>query len=877
MSKESTREPGKIRRTFAGALLLIKLMGVHDEYRIEMALNKLKRSKFGIYLTNFLVFPVLAYVKISSLLKEKRKNLFANKAQDFSHLWDKGLPPRAIQRKPRILILGEMLNKQCRLYRVDQKRQQFERLGWHCEVFSWQQLVEAEERLPYIDIVIIYRVIGTPKVLALIDYIRSLNKITIFDVDDLVFDKELLEKKYLSESELLAEDVKQGNLRAANLYKTTAQHCDYAITTTQTLQVLLSELTIQKQCFILPNALSEEAYLVAGLPMASRSEDKVTILYGSGSQTHDDDFQEVANALLALMQRHNHLQIAVLGKLNLPNMFSQFGERIIQLPILDFSSYLMFVRQSDINIAPLQTDIFTDAKSEIKWLEAALFEVPTVMTPTKTYREVVEEGRTGFFAETQEQWFDRLNSLIESKALRLEVGNNAMQSALNIYGREAMSSMLAKVILDIQSHALSVGILHKNSNATKKSILVVDSYYSPGNAHYDPMNSVRRQVEQLDSEHVDEYEILVVTADSEGVDKYVVTDHALNGVSVKTIGVGVEFERLNDYQNPRIEDNFEGILESFSPDIIHFHNLELMSCSVIDIARKYMIPYAVTIYDTDWWLTSGKHRADNEQVLTHSLPEVDPFSMIGLKDNVSEKMIRSSYLIDHLGNADKVFLVSTHQYKLFEKNGINSVLLPEGVAELYAESNNEAVASIVSENKTVKKVAVIGTQLNSDDTILEILKACSDEVKPFKIELHQIDFSQLPDFNDQKVVQGFDVITRGSWMNHKDASEFISNMDVLFLSSEWTSQSDLIIQEALSKGTLVVIPELDSYALSIEPGSNGYFYTFDNVDSLNTALRESLSRERITSNTGFFTLSESVQELANHYQDIHSSNDVESL
>lgn len=849
-------------------------MGVYDEYRIEMALDKLKRSKVGVYLTNLFVFTVLAYVKITSLLKEKWKKRFSKNKVDFSQIWDKELPPRFARSKPRVMIIGEMLNKQCRLYRVDQKAQQLERLGWHCEVFSWQQLNEAEARLFNIDIVIFYRVVGVPKILALIDHIRSLNKITVFDVDDLVFDKDLLLQKYQTESELLPNDVKQGNLHAADLYKLTAQHCDYAITTTQTLQSLLAELVLQKKCFILPNALSEEAYRIAALPQSNKPSDKITLLYGSGSQTHDDDFQEVANALARLLHQHNNLQVAVVGKLNLPAQLAKFSDRIIRLPILDFASYLMFVRQSDINIAPLQTDIFNDAKSEIKWLEAALFEIPTVMTPTKTYQQVVVAGVTGFFAESEEQWFSHMNRLIESQSLREEVGRNAKQAAIEVYGRQVMSEQIDTIMQEIQEHALSAGILHKQLSVTKKSILIVDSYYSPKDAQYDPMISVRRQVEQLELDHVGDFEILVVTADSEDTDKYVINNYALNGVPVRVMGVGVEFERINDYQNPRIKKTFKEIVDFFAPDVIHFHHLEILSGSVLEVAKESSIPYVITIYDTAWWLNSDQFVIPQESDANDVLPDLDPFSTIDQQANVNDKITRTIYLIGLLSHAEKVFTLTITQYEVFQLNGIKSILLPEGVGD---PTSIGVDAENVIKTSTKKKLGLIGFSLDSNDLFICALNTLSENNDSAQLEIYARDFTRTPDYKDEIAIANTIINARGSWLNHHDVSQFIGSMNIIILSPDWHLQSDLIFQEASARGIKVIAPNSDVLAGIVNSNEDAYSYSLDDPNDLITVLTEVMTKAKKECDSSIFSVSDNVKELASHYQDIHSSNHSETL
>ena len=63
------------------------------------------------------------------------------------------------------------------------------------------------------------------------------------------------------------------------------------------------------------------------------------------------------------------------------------------------SSCPALLRDLDVNLAPLAPGSrFNEAKSAIKWLEAALVETPTVATPTEPFREAIDHGDTGLLA-----------------------------------------------------------------------------------------------------------------------------------------------------------------------------------------------------------------------------------------------------------------------------------------------------------------------------------------------------------------------------------------------------------------------------------------------------------------------------------------------
>ncbi len=61
------------------------------------------------------------------------------------------------------------------------------------------------------------------------------------------------------------------------------------------------------------------------------------------------------------------------------------------------------IDEVDINLAPLVDSIFNRAKSEIKWIEAALV-IPAVASKLGAFSDMVIDGETGLLA-TDDQWF----------------------------------------------------------------------------------------------------------------------------------------------------------------------------------------------------------------------------------------------------------------------------------------------------------------------------------------------------------------------------------------------------------------------------------------------------------------------------------------
>jgi Glycosyl transferases group 1 len=89
------------------------------------------------------------------------------------------------------------------------------------------------------------------------------------------------------------------------------------------------------------------------------------------------------------------------------------------------------LRQLDVNLAPLEPGSrFNDAKSAIKWMEAALVGTPTIASPSAPFRDVIEPGRTGWLADDVDEWRATLTAVLADADVRTRVGARAQREAL---------------------------------------------------------------------------------------------------------------------------------------------------------------------------------------------------------------------------------------------------------------------------------------------------------------------------------------------------------------------------------------------------------------------------------------------------------------
>jgi glycosyltransferase involved in cell wall biosynthesis len=347
------------------------------------------------------------------------------------------VPASASARDPNgpVLILANYDIPACVHYRVEQKAELLTHLGRPHSIFRAEQWAEFIGALPGASAAIVFRMPAWPTVSRALDVARRLGIPTWYDVDDLVFDAAEFPDALESYGALLPRSDYESILFGVPLFRRALQSCDFGLASTAPLARAMEPLVRSRRVFVLPNGLDSRNEPFLALPLRPSSGGSVNIVYASGTQAHNADWQELAApAILTVLETHPEARLTIIGHLNPGPAFDRFGDRVSHAPLVpDIGRFWDALAAADISLAVLKRSWATDAKSEIKWLEAAVLGIPSVVSATETYREVVEDGRDGLLAETPSDWAAALTRLVQDAALRAEMGAAARPKAVRLY------------------------------------------------------------------------------------------------------------------------------------------------------------------------------------------------------------------------------------------------------------------------------------------------------------------------------------------------------------------------------------------------------------------------------------------------------------
>ena len=473
---------------------------------------------------------------------------------------------------PKVAIIAELSIPQCKKYRVIQKQEMLEELGIPCSVTSWTDSNEAKKQISLASLVIFYRVPGFDSVMDLIAECRRLNIKTLWDVDDLIFDEDVLKTSSTINSLEPAE--KEGVINGAKLYRQAMLACNEGIASTSGLAKAMKEAGLET-IYVVENALDDETLAAARSiegRLKKQEDGLIRIIYGSGTKTHNIDFLEAAPALANILKENPNVRFRIIGYLELPEYFDEVQSQIERIPFCNYTEYLTYLSECDISIAPLENFVFNDAKSNIKYLEASITKVASICSPRAAFADVIVNGENGFLADNEQQWHEAFDTLIQNSELRDSMAQAAYRTVTETYSPQAIGST-----------QLASAVRFESAAKGKTKVLSFNVYYHPQS-----FGGATIVAEQLNKLLADEeaYEIYAVTTlpMKSWLPPYSVIRYEYGKVTV--FGVAVPSEDAAAHENPRFDAAVKDIIELVQPDIAHIHCIQSMGVGMVDICRE---------------------------------------------------------------------------------------------------------------------------------------------------------------------------------------------------------------------------------------------------------------------------------------------------
>lgn len=730
-----------------------------------------------------------------------------------------------------ILIMAELSIPQCTKYRVTQKVKMLKHLGKAVNVVSWADFEEAKNLMQTVGTIIFYRVPAFEDVKALFSEAKYLGIKTYYDIDDLIFDRERL-KENTSLSYLPPVDI-EGLLDGAFLYKEAIRLADYGIASTESLAEQM-RACMGREVYMLNNAIDQDSIDSAKSVIKAVHKGEISIVYGSGTNTHNADFLECADALLKILSEYPNVNFVIYGHLQLDNRFDVYESQIFRVSFVEATDYYKALGSYDIAIAPLENNIFNDCKSNIKYIESSLVKIPCICSPRAEFKTIVKHGINGFLADTDQEWYDAFKQLIDDKELRYSMPDNAYNDSLNTYHWKKIADSQLKP-------------LFKSYTRYKKRILIVNIFFKPesmGGATIIAENTAKLLND------ADDFEVLVFcgTFSSDLEHKQIIRYETDDGVPVVKARITESLGPESNYNNPVMAEIFGQVVTAWDPDLVHFHSIDHMGASLANVCIASEIPYIITLHDA-WWFCERQFMITGENKFCFNYI-ADLARCAKCVPDPAFNHHRRFYLQEILNQAKLLLTPGQFQKDLYIQTGVNPdkiVVNKNGVMPVQDEFRQLRMTDSTKNHK-LRFVYLGGKAVHKGYYCLQDVFSKID-FGNYVLKLVAIE-SRLGvngvSKKDWKLGSTGGCVEIVPYFNQDTLDEFFSGVDVLLFPSQWKESFGLVVREALLRDIWVIATDCGGPIEDIVDGVNGNITTFGDTGAFRQAVENVLRNPRAT-------------------------------
>lgn len=149
--------------------------------------------------------------------------------------------------------------------------------------------------------------------------------------------------------------------------------------------------------------------------------------------------------LLKSFTELNNCKISIMGSGESRGQFHQ------SIEFLDWSESkeVQFIQSLDIGIMPLDNSPWSNGKSGYKIIQYMSCGIPVVASPVGVNKKIIENGISGFLAETDEDWHESINILLNNQNLRQRMGASGRIKVEKEYSLKVWGPKISKIIREV--------------------------------------------------------------------------------------------------------------------------------------------------------------------------------------------------------------------------------------------------------------------------------------------------------------------------------------------------------------------------------------------------------------------------------------------
>jgi glycosyltransferase involved in cell wall biosynthesis len=255
-----------------------------------------------------------------------------------------------------------------------------------------------------------------PQYLTLFFALKGMGKIVIVDNDDAVDVLETTNPAYTLS-------------RFSNVYKLYLQHAHYSTVSTNYLKEYIKK-NIQVHSIVIPNYIYESYYKKDTHKNKLRKNNEKFRIGLSGSVFYEKKTREVVELLAEFVKNKINTRIVLFGNYSsaaeIKKLLPKNSFEIVPSVSPEYYPKVLSNLGLDLMLIPRDDNNFNKSKSNCKFLECALAEIPVLAEKMVDgpYAEI-EHEKTGFLVGTNQEWRETLEKIYLNKNIAAEVAQNA--------------------------------------------------------------------------------------------------------------------------------------------------------------------------------------------------------------------------------------------------------------------------------------------------------------------------------------------------------------------------------------------------------------------------------------------------------------------
>lgn len=286
---------------------------------------------------------------------------------------------------------------------------------------SWKERLILYRQLPFFDVVCIQRRLLSPFEFY---WIRKKSSKVLFDLDDAVM--------YRSSS-----SPRPHSLSRWLKFRWMVKGSDVVIVGNQFLKNEVLKVDREKKVFVIPTSIDTSLY-----PQKKKISERPEIILGwIGTKGNLKYLKKLEPVFETLHQRFPQVKLKIVSN----DFYDSSHLPIVKKPwkLEDENEDLI---SFDIGLMPLNDDLWSRGKCGLKIIQYLSVGVPVVCTPVGINSDIVKDGENGFWATNDQEWVDRLSTLILNQELRSQMGLKGIETVEREYSLAVTSEKFLQVL-----------------------------------------------------------------------------------------------------------------------------------------------------------------------------------------------------------------------------------------------------------------------------------------------------------------------------------------------------------------------------------------------------------------------------------------------